>query len=87
MAGDVEDMVHAPNLMPLFFYIFTFLFHVLCINQLLETKTTCSASYGKEKSQIPTFIHRCQGKSHQPKSLWDETNRTPATPNKKANSD
>ena len=41
-----------PNLMPLLFFCFSFVlfFLVLCIKQLLETKTTCSASYGKEKT-------------------------------------
>jgi len=67
---------------------FFFLYHVLCINQLLGTKTTCSASYGKEKTPSPNFYPpRHQGKSHQPKSLWYETNRTPATQNKKSPSD
>jgi len=74
-----------------FFFIFLFffiLFHVLCINQLLGTKTTCSASYGKERTPSPIFSPtRHQGKSHQPKSLWYETNRTAAMQNKKSPSD
>ena len=41
----------------LFFFFFLVLYHVLCINQLLGTKTTWSPSYGKEKSPSPTFIH------------------------------
>jgi len=76
---------------PAFFLLFLFFFffyHVLCINQLLGTTTTCSASYGKEKTPSPNFSPpRHQGKSHQPKSLWYETNRTPATQNKKSPSD
>jgi len=90
IAGCVEEMVCDPNLRPLFFhffqlfFLFLFLFHVLCFIPHLGTKTTCSASYGKEK---PPGTHRRQGKSHQPKSLWYETNRTPATQNKKSNSD
>ena len=39
------------------FFLFYFLFYVLCINQLLGRKTTCSASCGKEKTPSPTFIH------------------------------
>jgi len=92
IAGGVEEIVRAPNPMSFFslsffFFLFFFLFlffHVLCFIRHLGTKTTCSASYGKEK---PPSTHRRQGKSHQPKSLWSETNRTPATQNKKSNSD
>jgi len=88
IAGGVVEMVCDPNLMPFFFLIFFFFYHVLCINQLLGTKTTCSASYGKEKTPSPVFYPpRRQGKNHQPKSLWYETNRTPATQNRKSNSD
>ena len=83
IAGCVEEMVRDSNLIPSFF-----LYHVLCINQLLGTKTICSASYGKEKTPSPIFYPpRRQGKSHQPKSFWYETNRTPATQNKTSNSD
>jgi len=58
------------------------------MNQLLGTKTTCSASYGKEKTPFHIFyLRRHQGKSHQHKFLWYETNRTPATQNKKSPSD
>jgi len=66
------------------YYFFIFLYHVLCFIHSLGTKTTCSASYGKEK---PPCTNRRQGKSHQPKSLWSEPNRTPATQNKKSPSD
>ena len=47
IAGCVKEMVRDPNLMP-FFSIFSF-FHVLCFIHHLGTKTTCSASDGKEK--------------------------------------
>jgi len=39
-----------------FLFIFYFFYHVLCINQLLGTKTTCSASHGKERTPSPTFL-------------------------------
>ena len=80
----VAEMVRDPN--PISFF-FLFLYHVLCINQPLGTKTTCSASYGKEGTPSPILSPtRHQGKSHQPKSLWSETNRTPSTQNKKSDS-
>jgi len=86
VAGGVEEMVRDPNPMSFFSRFSTFFFfHVHCIIQLLGTKTTCSASYGKEKTPSTMFSPpRHQGKSHQPKSLWYETNRTPATQNKKS---
>jgi len=37
-----------------------FFYHVLCIIQLVGTKTTCSASYGKEKTPSP-LIHPAPG--------------------------
>jgi len=67
----------------LFFFLF-FFFHVLWFIGHLGTITTWSASYGKEK---PPCTHQRQGKSHQPKSLWYQTNRIAATQNKKSNSD
>jgi len=48
-----------PN--PMLFFCLFFLYHVLCIKQLLGTKTTCSASYGKEKTPSP-LIHLAPGK-------------------------
>jgi len=54
------------------------------MNQLLGTKTACSGSYGKEKTPSPLLTTRRQGESQQRKSLWYETNRTPATQNKKS---
>jgi len=90
IAGCVREMVQVPNPMPIFVYFlfFFFFYHLLCINELLGTKTTCSASYGKEKPPSPVFYpSRRQGKNHQPKSLWCETNRTPATQNRKSKSD
>jgi len=49
LSGCVEEMVRDPNPMTFFFFLFFFLFHVLCFICHLGTKTTCSASYGKEK--------------------------------------
>jgi len=44
IAGCVEEMVRDPNLMPFLFFLSCALFY-----RHLGTKTTCSASYGKEK--------------------------------------
>jgi len=46
-AGGVEEIVRGPN--PRRFFFFFFLFYVLCFIHHLGTKTTCSASYGKEE--------------------------------------
>ena len=40
----------------LYFFSLFFFLHVLCINQLLGTKTTCSASYGKERTPSPVCL-------------------------------
>ena len=40
----------------LFLFFFSFFFHLLWINQLLGTKTTCSASYGNERTPSPIFL-------------------------------
>jgi len=47
-----EPKSHAP----FFFSFILFFFDVLCINQLLGKKTTCSASYGKERTPSPVFL-------------------------------
>jgi len=50
IAGCVEELkYHA-----CFFYFY--FYHVLCIIQLLGAKTTCSASYGKERTPSPIFF-------------------------------
>jgi len=54
IAEGVEEIVRDPK--PLYFLFFFFFYHVLCINQLLGTKTTCSASYGKERTPSPIFL-------------------------------
>jgi len=54
VTGCVEEMFRDPNLHQFFFLFFSF-YHVLHINQLLETKSTCSASHGKEKTPFPIF--------------------------------
>ena len=59
ITGCEEEMVRDPNLMS--FLLFFFFYHVLCIKQLVGTKTTCSASYGKEKTLSP-LIHPAPGK-------------------------
>jgi len=45
IAGGVEEIVRDPNPMSFLF----FFFDVLCFIRHLGTKTTCSASYDKEK--------------------------------------
>jgi len=49
IAGCVREMVRDPNPLPFFFSLFFLFLHVLCFIRHLGTKTTCSASYGKEK--------------------------------------
>jgi len=85
IAGCVREIVRGTNLMP-FFFLFLFLYHVLCINQLMGTKTTCSASYGKEKTHPGCFIHPGAGEitinlsssgtrqtAHQPRKIGNQT--------------
>jgi len=59
IARCVEEIVRDPN--PMTCFSFSFFFHVLCIKQLLGTKTTCSASYSEEKTTSP-LIHPAPGK-------------------------
>jgi len=47
IAGGVVEMVRDPNPMP--FYLLLCFFHVVGFIRHLGTKTTCSASYSKEK--------------------------------------
>ena len=56
IAWGVEEIVCDPNPMPFFFNFYLFI-HVLCINQLLGTKSTCNASYGKENISSPVFYY------------------------------
>jgi len=63
--GGVEGEELDPNLLPFVTLLFFSCDLFIC---QLGTKTTCSASYGKEKPQLQTNWR--QGKSHQPKSLW-----------------
>ena len=58
IAGGVEEIVRDPKRRPFFSFFF---YQVICINQLLGTKTTCSASYGREKTPSP-LIHPAPGK-------------------------
>ena len=67
-------------------FFFSFFFHVLCINNYWEQRLRAALAMVKQKPH-PHLSTRHQGKSHQPKSLWYETNRTPAAQNKKSNSD
>jgi len=57
IARGVEEMVRRPTPKSFFFpSFFVFFSHALCINQLLGTKITCSASYGKERTLTPIFL-------------------------------
>ena len=62
--------------------LFSFFFsYIMCfVFQLRGTKTAWALAMTKKKPHItwmyPPWRH---GKSHQPKSLWSGTNRTPAT--------
>jgi len=74
---------------PCLFFSLFFTFFIKCF--LLSTtgnKDRVERLLWQRKNPIPSFYPpRRQGKSHQPKSLWYETNRTPATQNMKSNSD
>ena len=62
-----------------------FFYHLVFVFNYMGTKSGWSASYGIKKPLI--YPPRRQRKNNQPKSLWYGTNRTPATSNKKSNSD
>ena len=89
ITGGVEKMVRDPKLSPFFRCIFLILFWSWALFYyfpcLLDTKTTCSTRYGKEKPLWQT--NRYQGRSHQSKCLLYEIYRTPVMPNKKFNPD
>ena len=57
IAAGVGEMVHhqIPSQNSIFF-LFFFLYPVLCIFQVRGPKTTCSASYGKEKTPGPLDV-------------------------------
>jgi len=56
IARCVGEMVRDPNPMSFFYFVYFFFYHVLCIIQLLGTKTTCSTSNSKEKTRSPIFL-------------------------------
>jgi len=60
IAGYVEEIIRDPK-SHAFFFFFSSFFSCALYYQLLGTKTTCSASYGKEKTPSP-LIHPAQGK-------------------------
>jgi len=72
----------------IFFFIFfsLFFFQVLCIINYWEQRLRAAVAMVKKKPR-PHLSTRRQEKSHQPKSLWYKTNRTPAAQKKKSNSD
>jgi len=69
----------------LFIYLFIYLFyHMLCIINYGEQRRRGALAMAKKKLHPHFYPPRRQGKSHEPKSLWYETKRTPATQNKKS---
>jgi len=76
-----------PKSHALFLCFFCFFYHVLCNNNLQEQGLRAALAMVKKEPHPLFFSNRRQGKNHQPKSLWYETNRTPAAHNKKSNSD
>ena len=70
------------------FFFFFFFFFVMCFvlfNYRVPRLRAALAIVKKEPQ--PHLSTLRQGKSHQPKSLWYETNRIPAAQNRKSNSD
>ena len=81
IAGGIVEMVRGPMLRRfLFLFCFFFLYHVLCIFNYGEQRLRAALAMAKKKPDVPwMYPPRPHGKSHQPKSLWSGTNRTPAT--------
>jgi len=69
-----------------FFFFDFFFFHVLCIIHYGEQRLRAALAMVKKKPH-PHLSTRRQGKSHQPKSLGYETNRTPAAQNRNSSPD
>ena len=85
IAGCVGEIVRDPNSMSFFFSLF--FYHVLCINNLQDQRLRAALAMVKKEPHPHFETNWRQGKSHQPKSLWYETNRTPAAQHRKSNSD
>jgi len=64
--------------------MFYFFIHVLWIIHYWEERPRGALAMAKKKPHPRFYPPRHQGKTHQPKSLWYETNRTPATQNMKS---
>jgi len=87
IAGCVEEMVRDPNPMPFCFFL-CFFFFIMCFVLFNYWEQRLRAALGMVKKEpYPHWPTRRQGKSHQPKSLWYQTNRTPAAQNRKSNPD
>jgi len=54
--GRITQLPKSHAFFLLFFFFLFFLYHLVCINQLLGTKTTCSAGYSKERTPSPIFL-------------------------------
>ena len=86
IAGCVGEMVRDPNPMPFFFTFFIFFISCALYYELLGTKTTSSASYGKKKPPSPNYIHSgarekainpspsgMRPNAHQPRKIRNQT--------------
>ena len=86
IAGCVEEIVGGPNPMP-FLLVFIYIICFVLIDYWEQRVGAALAMVKKKLHPLCVYPPRHQGKNHQPKSLWSETNRTPAMQNKKSNSD
>jgi len=86
IAGGVEEIVRDSNPTSSFFFFF-FIKCFILIKHWEQRPRGVLAIAKKKPHPLAFYPPRRQGKSHQPKSLWYETNRTPATQNKKSPSD
>ena len=83
--GVLEGKELDPNLIPFFFFS-SFFLHVFCIKNYWEQRLRAALAMVKKKLHPHLSIRR-QGKSHQPKSLWYETNLTPGGENRQSSPD
>src|ERR1700712_3249634 len=77
IAGGGEEIVRAQISCPffLFFFFFFFFIQVLCF--ITGTKTTWSASYGKEKPLRPPLTSPRKKESPQVPLVWDQPHISP----------
>ena len=83
IARGVRNMVRA-QLSGVFLFIYFCFINLSCLR---PRGTKMHAALAMAKKISPIYPPRHQRKNHQPKSLWYGANYTPATSNKKSNSD